>query len=84
MHLNVVGNVFFLQHTVKWKTLVNGQNDELAKKLWRISEIVCRQVKFWQFLGDTVSSMQANELRIFTVTLTANQAWGEVHVKVLK
>ena len=55
-----------------WKTLANGLKNELAKKLWQISEIVCQQVKLWQFLGDRVSSMQANELRKFTVTLNAS------------
>ena len=56
-----------------WKTLANGLKNELAKKLWRICEIVCWQVKLWRFLGDRVSSMQANELRKFTITLTASR-----------
>ena len=42
-------------------------------KLWRISEIVCQQVKLWQFLGERVGSMQVNKLCKFTVTLTASR-----------
>ena len=49
------------------------QNNELAKKLWRISEIVCQQVKLWRFQGGRVGSMQAKELRKLTVTLTASR-----------
>ena len=55
----------------QWKTLANGQNNKLAKKLWRISEIMSQQVKLWQFQRDRVCSMQANKLCKFTVTLTA-------------
>ena len=56
------GNLWRMNKTMNWR-----------KKLWRISEIVCQQVKLWRFLGDRVGSMQVNELRKFTITLTASR-----------
>ena len=32
-----------------WKNVANGQKTNWQKKLWRISEIVCQQVKLWRF-----------------------------------
>ena len=55
-----------------------GKKTNWQNKLWEISEIVCQQIKLLQFLGDRVSSMQANELRKCIVTLTASRklAWA--------
>ena len=50
-----------------------GKKTNWQKKVWQVSEMVCQQVKLWRFLGDRVGSMQANELRKFTVTLTASR-----------
>ena len=50
-----------------------GKTTNWRKNLGKLSEIVCRQVKLWQFLGDRVGSMQANKLHTFIITLTASR-----------